>query len=367
MEKMYEGKINSPESYLKEKLVAESTIVYIADGSILPELPNLLTIGEDDKAETILVKNVRSDGGYDVQRAFEGIAKIWEKNTVVARNFTNYDYKTLIANINELDKNKANSTKIKTKLAEMTDDSTHRVVTDSEKETWNKVNNWNGTRFRGNIDELKVSGTYGYYNNSKKIIEGDGSSISCAIIVVANDTDPEKKDEDKTQIVITQNNNMYVRNCTDKSNSWTDWKKINAEKLADLTDDSSHRTVSDAEKNKWNTVDSKANSSVVEDLKKELNSKVSEQKVKEIVGKGNSKAIKHLNFSDKLDDLEDYELYYAANGVDWLLGVKVPGDDTAARGHALSNFDLTGVLEHPQFRAYVKGIIEEVIREHDSV
>ena len=42
-----------------------------------------------------------------------------------------------LANNAELDNKKADKTEIKTKLSEMTDDSTHRLVTDTEKSTWN--------------------------------------------------------------------------------------------------------------------------------------------------------------------------------------------------------------------------------------
>ncbi|MDY2986142.1 MAG: hypothetical protein SOR77_00770, partial [Peptoniphilus sp.] len=150
MKKMYKGIANSPATYLKEPLKPEGTVMYIADSSILPELPNLAVIGTDQNAETVLVKDLRSDGGYTIQRAVEGIARDWQKTTEVARNFTNYDYEQLIANIEELDKNKlddsakddfASKTDIKTKLSELADDSTHRLVTDSEKDSWNKKQN----------------------------------------------------------------------------------------------------------------------------------------------------------------------------------------------------------------------------------
>ncbi|MGO3751219.1 MAG: outer membrane protein assembly factor BamB family protein [Peptoniphilaceae bacterium] len=103
---MYKGVANSPESYLKEKVVAESNIIYVANTSIIPEIPNLLVIGDGENAETVLVKNKRSDGGFDVQRGVEGVARTWEKTTTVARNFTNYDYEKLVDNIGLLDGNK---------------------------------------------------------------------------------------------------------------------------------------------------------------------------------------------------------------------------------------------------------------------
>lgn len=103
---MYKGVVNSPETYLKENLAAEGAVIYVADGSIFGELPNLAVIGDDQTAETILVKVKRSDGGYDVDRAVEGQKKDWQKATVIARTFTNYDYQQLIDNIGILNKDK---------------------------------------------------------------------------------------------------------------------------------------------------------------------------------------------------------------------------------------------------------------------
>ena len=103
---MYKGKANSPETYLKDKIVAEGTIFYLMDGSVLGDLPTLAVIGKDQNAETVLVKAKQSDGGYVIQRGIEGLPRAWDKNTEVARNFTNYDYQQLVDNIGILNKNK---------------------------------------------------------------------------------------------------------------------------------------------------------------------------------------------------------------------------------------------------------------------
>ena len=103
---MYKGKANSPETYLKDKIVAEGTIFYLMDGSVLGDLPTLAVIGKDQNAETVLVTAKQSDGGYVIQRGIEGLPRAWDKNTEVARNFTNHDYQQLIDNINILNKDK---------------------------------------------------------------------------------------------------------------------------------------------------------------------------------------------------------------------------------------------------------------------
>ena len=106
IKKMYKGVANSPSTYLKESLVLESTIIYVADSSVFGDIPNLAVIGEDQSAETILILAKRSDGGFDVQRAIEGNARNWTDKTTIARNFTNYDYEQLRQNIEKLNDDK---------------------------------------------------------------------------------------------------------------------------------------------------------------------------------------------------------------------------------------------------------------------
>ena len=163
MKQMYQGIANSPETFLTNNLVSGNTVMYISDASVLPDLPTLAVIGKDQKAETIKVLSKRSDNGFNIERGIEGFARDWEKGEVVARNFTNYDYQTLIDNVGELDNNKvdkvngkqlstndftdtqkeklaglSNYTHPSTHPATMiTQDSTHRFVSDSEKSTWN--------------------------------------------------------------------------------------------------------------------------------------------------------------------------------------------------------------------------------------
>lgn len=181
---MYQGMANSPETFLTESLVSGNNIMYISDASILPELPTLAVIGKDQKPETVKILSKRNDGGFNIERAVEGFARDWGKGEVVARNFTNYDYQTLIDNVGELDSNisKLNSNKVdkvngkqlstndftntqKEKLAGLsnyihpsthpasmiTQDNNHRFVTDGEKSTWNSKAN------QTDVDDLKKS------------------------------------------------------------------------------------------------------------------------------------------------------------------------------------------------------------------
>lgn len=203
MKKMYKGVVNSPETFLKENLVQGATTMYVADGSVFGTLPTLVVIGDDESAETVLVESV--DGGaYTIKRAFEGTAKDWTKGATVARNFTNYDYQAVIDNIDELSKRK-----IPSKLSELTDDSIHRLVTDAQRKAWdNKVDKVTG----------KGLSTNDYTDTDKQAVGSVDSKIATI--------------------------NQTLGTKASKSDIKT--------KLSEMTDDSTHRLVTDSEKSTWN-------------------------------------------------------------------------------------------------------------------
>ena len=106
MKTMYPGVANSPETFLRSALTADGTIMYLADGSVLGTLPTYAVIGDSASAETVLVTSQAEDGGYNIQRAVEGVAITWPQATLVARNFTNADYAALVDNVTTLDESK---------------------------------------------------------------------------------------------------------------------------------------------------------------------------------------------------------------------------------------------------------------------
>lgn len=106
LQTMYPGVANSPETFLKEALTIDGEIMYLADGSVLGEIPTLAVIGEGQQAETVLVTSTRSDGGYTIRRGVEGPKKAWTKATTVARNWTNEDYEALRSNITAINDDK---------------------------------------------------------------------------------------------------------------------------------------------------------------------------------------------------------------------------------------------------------------------
>ena len=105
---MYPAQANSPETSLSGALTAAGTTVNVVDGSVLPEAPNLLTIGADGStAETVLM-TAKNGNVLTVTRAQNGTtARAWSAGDVIARYFTAADQTTMQENIKKLNEGKA--------------------------------------------------------------------------------------------------------------------------------------------------------------------------------------------------------------------------------------------------------------------
>ena len=105
---MYPAQANSPETSLSGALTAAGTTVNVVDGSVLPEAPNLLTIGADGStAETVLM-TAKNGNALTVTRAQNGTtARAWSAGDVIARYFTAADQTAIQENIKKLNEGKA--------------------------------------------------------------------------------------------------------------------------------------------------------------------------------------------------------------------------------------------------------------------
>lgn len=106
MKEMFKGKVNSPQTQLIESIDSHSTDIKVLNGSVFPEGPNLAVIGNDAQAETIKYTNINNNILVGCVRGFQGTAKSWDKDSIIARNFTEYDLNAIQENISELDLNK---------------------------------------------------------------------------------------------------------------------------------------------------------------------------------------------------------------------------------------------------------------------
>lgn len=99
---MYKGVANSPETTITNNINETDTIVYVLDETKVPELPNLMVLGTGVSAETVKVLSIDGNA-ITVERGFQGIPKTWNAGTIIARNFTEYDYNALVENVKKVD------------------------------------------------------------------------------------------------------------------------------------------------------------------------------------------------------------------------------------------------------------------------
>ena len=98
---MFPGKVNSPQTELASAIDDEQTTIPLMDASVLPDPPNICTIGTSEDAETVLYTGVSGNDLTGVTRGFQGAAKAWSAGVKVARLFTAYDHDTFRQNIEE--------------------------------------------------------------------------------------------------------------------------------------------------------------------------------------------------------------------------------------------------------------------------
>ena len=100
---MYKGVANSPETTITNNINETDTIIYVLDETRVPaELPNLMVLGTGVGAETVKVLSIAGNA-VTVERGFQGVPKAWNAGTIIARNFTEYDYNALVENMKNVD------------------------------------------------------------------------------------------------------------------------------------------------------------------------------------------------------------------------------------------------------------------------
>lgn len=106
LQDMFTAKANSPATTLTAQIAADATTLTVADGSVLPQapnLPNLLTLGSDEDAEVVKYSAISGNVVSGLVRGYSGTtASVWGEGTQVSRQFTSYDHDTFISNIEAL-------------------------------------------------------------------------------------------------------------------------------------------------------------------------------------------------------------------------------------------------------------------------
>ncbi len=99
MTTMYPAKINSPIARLSASIAADATTIPVDDADLLPDAPNLATIGVGEDCETILYAGKSDDNLTSVTRGFQGNASAWVTGDSIYRAYTAYDHDTFKSNI----------------------------------------------------------------------------------------------------------------------------------------------------------------------------------------------------------------------------------------------------------------------------
>lgn len=103
METMYAPQNNGPHTTLMATINASNTDITVADASVLPSAPNVLTIGLGEDAELVLVSAVTGNV-LTVTRAYNGTtAKVWNSGDWIYRAVTAQDIAALQSNVTALD------------------------------------------------------------------------------------------------------------------------------------------------------------------------------------------------------------------------------------------------------------------------
>lgn len=245
LETMYEGLAFSPQTTLTSAIGASEQVIPVADVSAFPDAPNYATIGGNDgDGETILYTAKTSSSLSGCTRGIEGTAKSWDSGEIISRNWTAKDHNVLIANLKALEQLLTNvQDGIPTKLADLTADANHRLVTDTEKSRWNRKSNF--------------SGAYDDLTGKPDLFSGDYNDLT------GKPTIPTRLSQlsgDATHRVVTDAEKSTWNGKSEFDgdyNSLSNKPSIPA-KLSQLTEDSSHRTVTDAEKSDWDTAATQA-------------------------------------------------------------------------------------------------------------
>lgn len=144
---------------------------------------------------------------------------------------------------------KISNIKIPNKLSELTDDSTHRLVTDAQRKAWD-----------GKVDKVTGKGlsTNDYTDKDKTTVNVDLPREIQALGTMLGQKADEKDIKTKLSEMIDDSTHRLV---TDAEKSTWNGKASKSDvktKLSEMTSDSSNRTVTDAEKTKWNNKVSKS-------------------------------------------------------------------------------------------------------------
>ena len=159
----------------------------------------------------------------------------------------------------------ANKPTIPTKLSDLSSDDTHRTVSDTEKTLWDNKSDFSGSytdlinkpSIPSCLSDLSADSTHRTVTDAEKTSWNNKSDFSGSYEDLTNKpsipTTLAELSDDSTHRVVTDVEKGTWNNKSDFSGSYTDLsdKPTIPTKLSDLSADSTHRTVTDSEKSAW--------------------------------------------------------------------------------------------------------------------
>lgn len=99
MDAMYAPQNNGPHTLLASAANSAQTSITVENASVLPDAPNVLTVGTDEDAELVLLES-KAGNILTVQRGYNGTAaKAWDAGTWIYRAITAQDIAALQRNV----------------------------------------------------------------------------------------------------------------------------------------------------------------------------------------------------------------------------------------------------------------------------
>lgn len=100
---LFKAKLGSPVTQLAENITNTQTTISLVNADVLPDAPNIATIGTGVNAETVRYSGKTLNTLTGITRGFTGAAKAWESGQSIARIFTQYDHDSSVNNIQTLE------------------------------------------------------------------------------------------------------------------------------------------------------------------------------------------------------------------------------------------------------------------------
>lgn len=105
---MYPAMVGSPVTTTTADIGAQATSITVADGSVLPDAPNIAVLSDGENVEIVLYRAKSGGSLSNITRGMgNSTARPWSSGTDISRNVSSFDHDRFLENIQTLDSEKA--------------------------------------------------------------------------------------------------------------------------------------------------------------------------------------------------------------------------------------------------------------------